>query len=349
MAFKISQIIAAIGPAKFEGDPNFTVEAPASLQDAGTQNITLFSNEKYAEQAAGTKAGCLLTAEKLAHLAASFKGNKIIVPHIQEAWAKLLGLWDRELSEQPWGIDPKAVVSRTVRLGKNVSIGAMTVIEDRVVIGDGAVIYPQCFLGRGVIIGADTVIYPQVVIRERCKIGSHVIIHPGVVIGADGYGYYPANGKHVKIPQIGTVEIGDDVEIGANVTIDRATMGATRIGSGTKIDNLVQIAHNVQIGKNCLIVAQSGIAGSSVLGDGVILGGQAGVGDHIEIAAGTIVGGGAGVIGDVKEKDVLWGTPARNHRQVMRLLALYYKLPEINEAVKKLLKTANLKEPAGKH
>ncbi|MBI2070019.1 MAG: UDP-3-O-(3-hydroxymyristoyl)glucosamine N-acyltransferase [Elusimicrobia bacterium] len=348
MNHPLLKILETIGPATLEGDAHFEVRAPATLKDAEASDIALFSSDRYADDLTTTRAGAILAADKLRPLTEHFRGRKIFVPNIMLAWAKLLALWERSMAEAAWGIDPAAHVARTVRLGKNVSVGALAVIEDRVEIGDGTVIHPQCFIGRDVSIGAHCIIYPQAVIRERCKIGDRAIIHSGAVIGSDGFGFVTVEGRHEKIPQIGTVEIGNDVEIGANTTIDRATVGATKINDGSKIDNQIQIAHNVVVGKGCLFAAQVGIAGSSSVGDYVVMGGQVGVRDHVRIAGGTMIGGQAGIISDVKEKDILWGTPSRNHREALKLQVLYNKLPEIYESVKKLLKAAGLDNDDGK-
>ncbi|MBI4369660.1 MAG: UDP-3-O-(3-hydroxymyristoyl)glucosamine N-acyltransferase [Elusimicrobia bacterium] len=334
-SFTLDKILDVVGPSEFEGDRDRVVLGPSSLTEASSDNISFLADAKHVFLAASTKAGCLVISQKLRSETMAYGGAKIFVGNAQEAWAKVLGLWERELLGPPWGIDEKAVVSRTAKLGKNVSIGALTVIEDKVQIADGTVIYPQCYIGRDVAIGADSVIYPQVVIRERCRIGNRVIIQPGAIIGGDGFGFVPANGRHVKVPQIGIVEIEDDVEIGANATIDRAMMGATRIGAGTKLDNLVHVGHNSVLGKHCLMAGQAGLAGSVTLGDGVVMGGQVAIKDHTKIASGTMIGGQAGVIGDIKTKDVLMGTPAMNLRQFMKLQALINKLPEIYDFVKK--------------
>ncbi len=334
----LKELLEVIGEGTIDGDPDALVSAPSSLTSAQKNSIAFYAHAKHKGSLAQTHAGSLLTHLKFETDLKNFKGNKIVVSNVLLAWAKVLRLWQKDAATAPWGIDPKAVLARTVKLGKNVSIGPLSVIEDQVAIGDNSAIYPQCYIGKNVTIGSHCVIYPQVVIREDCVIGDGVIIHPGSVIGADGYGYVTVNGKHEKIPQIGNVIIENDVEIGANVTIDRATIDSTRIGEGTKIDNLVHIAHNVEIGKGCLIIAQVGIAGSSKLGNYVVLSGQVAVKDHVEIAGGTIVGGQSGIIGDVKTKDILWGTPARNHREMLKLQALINRLPELYEAVKKIQK-----------
>jgi UDP-3-O-[3-hydroxymyristoyl] glucosamine N-acyltransferase len=238
------------------------------------------------------------------------------------------------------GISEKAFVSHRAIIGRDVSIYPYTYVSDDVVIGDKTIIYPGVFIGDETTIGDECVLYPNVTIRERVKIGSKVIIHPGSVIGSDGFGYVSEGGRHHKIPQIGGVIVGDNVEIGANVTVDRATTGNTVIGSGTKIDNLVQIAHNVRIGENSIIVAQVGIAGSSEIGNFVVLGGQVGIPDHVRISDGTMVGAQSGVVGDLT-KGVYSGSPAIAHRDWLKASVLFARLPELNKKVKELEEKLN--------
>jgi UDP-3-O-[3-hydroxymyristoyl] glucosamine N-acyltransferase len=234
------------------------------------------------------------------------------------------------------GIAPTAVVSPEAELGAGVSIGAGCVIEAGARIGAGSVLYPLCYVGREVTIGEQCLLYPQVTLMHRVKLGNRVIVHSGTVIGADGYGYVTVDGVHRKVPHIGTVEIGDDVEIGANVCIDRAKTGATRIGSGTKIDNLVQVGHNVQVGENCLLVAQVGIAGSAHLGRYVVLAGQVGVADHVRIGDGAVVAAQSGVVGELRGGKRYFGTPAQEHMRQLRVIAYTNRLPELFERVREL-------------
>ncbi|MHB8993749.1 MAG: UDP-3-O-(3-hydroxymyristoyl)glucosamine N-acyltransferase [Armatimonadota bacterium] len=226
------------------------------------------------------------------------------------------------------GVHPTAVVGSKVKLGENISIGAHAFVGDHAVIEDGAVIHPLAYIGHDVTIGADTEIHPQAYIGERVIVGAACIIHAGAVIGCDGFGYLQQPSGHRKIPQIGIVIIEDNVEIGANSTIDRATISATIIGAGTKFDDAVHIAHNCVIGKNCLFAAQVGIAGSTEIGDYVIMGGQVGVNDHVRICGQTIFAGQAGVFADVDEPGTYSGYPARQHRNQLRVLAAAQKLPE---------------------
>ena len=268
-------------------------------------------------------------------------GEYLATTHVEKkgksnSYTKLLNSIAIEKEKHPSGISKNSAVSASAVINKNISIGDFSVISENAEIGSNTIIYPNCYIGRNVKIGEHCLIYPNVTIREDIIVGNNVIIHSGTVIGSDGFGYVPENNTLKKIPQIGIVEIGDNVEIGANVTIDRATTGKTLIGKGTKIDNLVQIAHNVQIGENSIIVAQVGISGSTKIGNGVTIAGQAGLIGHVTIGDGAIVAAQAGVIGDVPPKETVSGYPARPHKQAMKLYALIQKLPELFEELKKL-------------
>lgn len=234
------------------------------------------------------------------------------------------------------GVHPTAVLGHNVRLGEDVSIGAHCVIGDNVIIEEGATIHPLAYIGHDVSIGARTQIHPQVYIGERVSVGADCIIHAGSAIGTDGFGYLQQPQGHRKIPQIGTVIIEDDVEIGANSTVDRATIAATIIGAGTKIDDAVHIAHNCVIGRNCLFAGQVGIAGSTEVGDYVIMGGQVGVNDHVHICSQTVIAAQAGVFSDIEEPGTYSGYPARSHRSQMRVLAANQKLPELLKTIRDL-------------
>jgi UDP-3-O-[3-hydroxymyristoyl] glucosamine N-acyltransferase len=239
---------------------------------------------------------------------------------------------------RPRGIHPTAVIAPGAKISRGVAVGAHTVIEDGVQIAEGSVLYANCYVGHGAHLGKDCLIYPSVVLREKVFLGNRVIIHSGTVVGSDGFGYVTVDGKHTKIPQVGTVLIEDDVEIGANVTIDRARFDKTIIGEGTKIDNLVQIAHNVTIGKHCLIVAQSGIAGSTKLGDHVILAAQAGLVGHIEIGDGAIVTAQSGVSRSIKPGEQVFGSPAHPLKVAFRNNAHIQRLDKYVEMIKDLKK-----------
>jgi UDP-3-O-[3-hydroxymyristoyl] glucosamine N-acyltransferase len=251
-------------------------------------------------------------------------------------WLALLDADRRRL--EPPQISARADVHREARLGKDVSIAPFAVIGARTLIGDRTVIGACSAVGYNARVGKDCRIHPNVVIEDYCEVGDRVILHAGVVVGSDGFGYCtdPKTGEHRKFPQIGRVVIENDVEIGSNVSIDRATTGETRIGAGTKIDNLVQIGHNVAIGRNGLIVSQVGISGSTKVCDQVTIAGQAGIVGHITIGSGAIITAQTGVMNDVAPKAVLFGSPARPHREAMKLQVLLSKLPEMYQTLKEL-------------
>lgn len=233
------------------------------------------------------------------------------------------------------GIHNMAVISSSAKIGKNAAIGPNVVIADNVKIGDDAKIYAGCYIGDGASIGNGILLYPNVTIMDKIIIGNNVIIHSGAVIGADGFGYVKDGSKHIKIPQIGTVVIEDDVEIGANTCIDRATTSSTKIGRGTKIDNLIHLAHNVEIGQDCIIVAMTGIAGSSKVGDRTILAAKVGVSHHIKIGSDAMVLGRAGVTKDIPSSAVVSGFPAQNHRSELKYQSYLSLLPKTIETLKK--------------
>ncbi len=247
----------------------------------------------------------------------------------------------------PSGIHPNALVDPSAELDRDVSVGTGAVVQADVRIGARTILWPGVFVGVGARIGVDCVLHPGVVVREGCTLGDRCVLHPNVVIGADGFGYRQQDGRNVKVPQVGRVEIGDDVEIGANSAVDRAKFGATTVGSGTKIDNLCQIAHNVQIGQNCVIMGQVGIAGSAQLGDNVMLAGHVGVADNVRIGSGTLVSAKALVVGDVPDgRKVISGPFAQDHRAYLKQTALVRRLPDLFDRVAELArKLESLEQP----
>ncbi len=305
----------------------------AGLTEAKTGDLSFLANPKYAPHLANAQATAVLVSKSLPNV----KPAQIVVGNPDLAFAKLVTAFGPQPSHPPAGIHPTAVIGERVTLGANPRIGAYAVIGDGVVIGDNAVIHPHVVLGTDVTIANDVILYPHVTIRERCRIGNRVILHPGVVIGADGFGYALLDGKHQKIPQIGIVILEDDVEIGANTTIDRARFGKTRIGSGTKIDNLVQIAHNVETGSHCIIVSQVGIAGSTKLGHYVTIGGQAGIVGHITIGDQAAITGQAGITKNVPAKAVLRGSPAQDFKLAQHQEIAVRRLPATQQTVRELL------------
>ena len=315
------------------GGDKIEISGVGGLDEAKEGQITFLANSKYAANIESTGASAIIVPEEIT------KASKplIRVKKSYLAFAKVMTLFASEIPTLPVGIHQTAVIGKNVRIAKSAAIGAYTVIGDEVTIGENTVIYSHVYIGDKTKIGHNVLIYPLVSIRNDVEIGHKVIIHSGTVIGSDGFGFAPTgDGKNFKIPQLGKVIIADEVEIGANVTIDRATMGATKIGQGTKIDNLVQIAHNVEIGENCLIVAQVGISGSTKIGNNVVVAGQAGIVGHISIGDKAKIGGKAGVTRPVKTGEVVSGFPARPHREALKIEAQLHKLPELVQKIKEL-------------
>ncbi len=316
-----------IGPPQAD---EIEIRGVSGIQEAQEGDITFVLREKYRKFLAGCRASCLMVKEPIEGI--GIVQLKVLNPHY--AFAKLLEHFFIK-PQKPLGISKDAIVSQEVRIGKDVSIFPFSYISDGVFIDDRTIIYPYVFVGQNTTLGKDCIIYPNVVLRESIKIGNRVTIHSGSVIGSDGFGYVFEEDRYYKIPQVGGVIIEDDVEIGSNVSIDRATTGNTIIGKGTKIDNLVQIAHNVKIGNNSIIVAQVGIGGSTEIGDFVTLAGQVGVTDHASINSGTIIGAKSGIMGNVT-KGVYSGIPAIPHRDWLKAQAIFSKLPELYKKIKEL-------------
>jgi UDP-3-O-[3-hydroxymyristoyl] glucosamine N-acyltransferase len=325
-----------------QGDGRVEIENAAGLDESTSRHLSFFHNVKYLHSLENTQAGVVLIPENLDGVRLPAEKTFIRVKNPQWAFAQILNLFDQERKKHPKGVSPQAAIDAGADVDKSAGIGPFAVIEAGAKVGARTVVYAGAYIGRGCTVGEDCIIYPNVVLREDTQVGQRVIIHAGTVLGADGYGFATIGGRHQKIPQIGRVVVEDDVELGANVTIDRATTGETRIGAGTKIDNLVHLAHNVQVGRDCLIVAQVGVAGSTKVGNKVTLGGQVGIVGHVTIGDGAVITAQTGVMNDVAAGAVLFGTPARPHREAMKLQALFGKLPEIYEALRALKKKFEL-------
>ena len=298
---------------RYDG-PDAVITGVAPLSEATEQHISFLSNPKYAAQLETTNAAAVLVANDLP--GESPKYIRVANPYYAMATTVARFFAQRP---RPEGISPHAAIAATAKLGKNVAVGAFSVIGDDATIGDDVVIYPNVTIEANAVIGDGTIVYPQVSIYYACRIGKRCILHSGVVIGADGYGFATDDaGVHHKIPQVGIVRIEDDVEIGAGTTIDRAALGETVIGEGTKIDNLVQIGHNVRVGKRCLLVSQVGIAGSTTLGDFVQVGGQSGFAGHLKIGHRVRVYSKSAVFEDVPDGVWVRGIPAVSQREYVR-------------------------------
>lgn len=329
----ISELAALVGGDVVSGAGDVAIAGPASLDAAQPGEISFFSHPRYAADLKTTRASAVLVPRDFA---GETSAVCIRVDNPSGAFARITSEFVREPAPPPAGIHPAAVVHAGAQIDPSASIGPGTVVMEGAAVGPGSVLMAGCYVGENARIGADCLLHPHVVVRHGCLLGDRVIIHPGTVIGSDGFGYDTRDGRHVKIAQSGIVAVENDVEIGANTTIDRARFGRTVIGEGTKIDNLVMIAHNVVIGKHCIVCAQVGIAGSARIGNYVILAGQAGIVGHIKIGDGTIIGAQTGVSNDVEAGSRVVGSPPRPIGQWKRSIVRVDKLGELYDRVKAL-------------
>ncbi len=320
--------IAELVKGKVVGEKSLIVKGVAGIKEAEEGDITFLAFSKYAKELEKTKA----TAIVVSKIPKNCEKPLIIVENPLYSFSLIVSFF-HEKPRPNSGVHSNALIGENVKIGKDSSIAPFVTIGDRVKIGNKVTIYPNVYIGYDSEIGDNSIVYPNVTVMQRVSIQKRVIIHSGTVIGSDGYGYVPHKGKHHKIPQVGTILIEDDVEIGANVSVDRAALGKTIIRRGTKIDNLVQIAHNVSIGENCLIVSQVGISGSSELGNNVILAGQVGVVDHVKIGDNSLVGAQTGVHKNVEPNQKILGSPFRAHGEFLRINATLTKLPEMRKQI----------------
>ncbi|HET8572473.1 MAG TPA: UDP-3-O-(3-hydroxymyristoyl)glucosamine N-acyltransferase [Edaphocola sp.] len=328
MVFTAGQIAAMI-KGRVEGDSAQTISTIAKIEEAGKGALVFIANPKYEQYLTQTKASVILLSEAI-KVPETVSATLIRVPDPYAAFAQLMDAYQQIIAPKARsGIEQPSFIAPSATIGKDVYVGAFAYIGEHVRIGDGAQIYPGTYLGDHVSVGAKTTLHPGVKIYAHCRVGNEVIIHAGAVIGADGFGFAPQpDGTFKKVPQLGHVIIEDQVEIGANTTIDRATMGATRIGKNVKIDNLVQIAHNVNIDHNTAIAAQAGISGSTKIGRNCIIGGQAGVVGHIQLADGTRVNAQSGVTKTVKKANTdLSGSPAFGYKAALKSQVIFKDLP----------------------
>lgn len=327
---KLQALADALG-CELRGDGNLEIVAVRALEDAGPGELAFLTNPRYASQVATTRASALIVASDAPDLPMATLRS----PHPYVAFARALGLLHVPRPTEP-GIHPTAVIHPSARVAEPASIGAYVVVGADVEIGPGVHLHPHVTLYPGVRIGCDFVAYAGVVVREDVRIGDRVILHPGVVLGADGFGFAPSPTGAVKIPQTGIVIVEDDVEIGANATIDRATLGATIVGRGTKIDNLVMVGHNCEIGEHCFIAAQAGLAGSTKVGRGVQLGGQVGLAGHLTIGDGVQIVAQSGVPSSVAAGKIMGGYPAVEASVWRRTSAALLRLPDLLRRVRRL-------------
>ncbi len=340
MSHTLTELAAFLGqnglPCHIVGDPGHRVASVATLEDARCDEVSFLSNPKYEKMLAATQAGAVVVKTGVQ------PPRPMNLLEVADPYAAIMILIIRihgYRRHQPIGLSDRAHIAATARIGRNANIWPFATIGEEVVIGDDATIYPGCFVADGCKLGDGVVLMPNVVLYEKVVLGNRVIIHAGTVVGEDGLGFAPVDGKWEKIPQVGWVEIGDDVELGANCSIDRATLGKTVIASGTKFSNLIAIGHGCKIGENCMLVAQVGIAGSVTVGNHVTLAGQAGVVGHISIGDNATIGAKAGITNDVPAGQTYLGAPSAEIGQKKREYALVHKLPDMRLRLRQLEST----------
>lgn len=326
--------IACLLGAALDGDGSREIVGVAAIETAGPEELAFAEDDRALARAVQSRAGCILVpAGRTVPAHTTLAVPQPRLAFIRTAEALLPPIQPEQ------GIHPTAVIASSAQLAADTSVGPHVVIEAGVVIGSRTILGAGVYLGQDARVGDDCVLHPRVTLYRGASVGNRVVLHAGVVVGSDGFGYIFAEGRHQKFPQLGRVIIEDDVEVGSNTTIDRGSLGTTVIGQGTKIDNLVQIAHNVKIGRHCIIVAQTGISGSSEIGDYVVLAGQVGVGEHARIEDRAVIGGQAGVLNGkiVREGTIMWGTPARPMEEVKKQWAYLAGLPRLAKRLKETI------------
>jgi len=314
------------------GDEGLEIRGVAGIREARPGDLTFLANPRYETYLSATRAAAVLVAEARPGLGAA----QLVHANPYLAFLKAVKIFRQERPRPEPGIHATAVIAPGARLGAEVSVGPHAVIEEGAEVGDGAVVMAGAYVGQNARVGKEAWLYPHVIVREDCVLGERVVVHSGAVIGADGFGYVKDGGTYHKVPQVGNVVIGDDVEIGANTCVDRATTGTTMIGAGTKIDNLVQVGHNVMLGEHVIVVAQTGISGSTRVERGATLAGQSGIGGHIVIGEGAVVGSQAGVTKSVPPHTQVSGYPAQPHGLAKRIHALTMRLPQMVERLQEI-------------
>ncbi|WP_276485334.1 UDP-3-O-(3-hydroxymyristoyl)glucosamine N-acyltransferase [Paraflavitalea pollutisoli] len=338
MQFTAAQIAMLIN-ATVEGDANAAVATFSKIEEAQAGQLAFLANPKYEDYLYTTGASIVIVNASL-ELKQPVQATLLRVPDAYTAFATLLSKYQEVMTQQMVGIQEPSYIAKSAKLGENIFIGAFSYIGENVTLGNNVKIYPQAFVGNNVKLGDNTIVHPGVKIYHDCWIGKNVTIHSGTVVGSDGFGFAPqADGSFKKVPQIGNVVVEDFVEIGANATIDRATMGSTLIKTGAKLDNLIQIAHNVEVGTNTVIAAQAGVSGSTKLGNNVLIGGQAGIVGHLFIADGAKINAQSGVSKSIKTPNTaVTGSPAFDYTSTLRSQALSRNLPEMERRIKELEK-----------
>lgn len=328
--------VADILNGTVEGDPNVTVNDFSKIEEGRPGSLTFLANPKYISYIYSTKASVVLVNSDFI----AEKPVDATLIRVDNAYASLAILLDFIEKSKPkkTGVEPMSYIADSAKIGANVYIGAFAYVSDNAIVGNNVKIYPHVYVGDNCVVEDNTTLYSGVKIYQGCTIGKNCVIHSGVVIGADGFGFAPENGVYKKIPQMGIVLIEDDVEIGANTTIDRAVMDATIVRKGVKLDNLIQIAHNVEVGSNTVMAAQVGISGSTKVGEHCIIGGQVGLGGHISIGNNTSIGAQSGIISNIKEGSALIGSPAMPAKTFFKSSVLITKLPAIYKQINTLEK-----------
>ncbi len=342
LRYRLGDLARVLG-ATLDREPELVVSGVAPLETAGPAHIGFLSEARYQDRARASRAGAFLAPEDAGGLPAPTLRCR--VPRL--ALADLLGLFHPPVPLAP-GVDPSAIVAADALVDPTASVGALSVIESGATIGPAVRIHPLVYVGHGAQVGDGTILYPHVVIREGVRLGKRVIVHAGAVVGADGFGYVFDGVLHRKIPQVGGVVLEDDVEIGANTAVDRGTLGDTVVRRGTKIDNLVQIGHNAEVGEHSLLAGQVGVSGSCRVGRGVVLGGQVGIADHVTVADGVMIGAQSGVPGDVLQEGKYLGSPARPLSLARRIFAAETRLPDLGRRLAALeRRVASLEDTRG--
>lgn len=335
MQFTATQLAQLI-QGKVEGDPGVTVHSFGKIEEAGPGQLSFLANPKYEDYLYTTQASLVIVNENF-QPRQPISTTLLRVPDAYSAFATLLTKYQELQQQQLTGIQDPVHIAKSAQVGQGIFIGAFSYLGEQVKVGDQTKIYPNCYIGDQVTIGKNCVIHPGVKIYHQCVLGNDVIIHAGTVIGGDGFGFAPqADGSLQKVPQIGNVVIEDQVEIGANTTIDRATIGSTIIRKGAKLDNLIQIAHNVEVGNQTVIAAQTGVSGSTKIGKGVMIGGQAGIVGHIQLGDGSKVNAQSGVSKSIEPGKAVTGSPAYDYTQALRSQAIGRRLPELEKRIKEL-------------
>lgn len=339
MEFTAAQIAAFVGGA-IDGDGNVRITNFAKIEEAGPSDLTFLANPKYTHFIYSTDAGAVLVHADF-EVEHPVKATLIRVADPYSTLSQLMTVAAQAMAPQPVGVEEPSHVAEGVEVPEDAYIGAFAYVGKGVTLGKGVKIYPQAYVGDGCVIGDGTVLYPGVKVYHGCRIGARCVLHSGAVIGADGFGFAPdAEGRYHKIPQLGIVVIEDDVEVGANTTIDRATMGQTVVGRGTKLDNLIQLAHNTTVGEDTVMAAQVGVAGSTQIGSHCMVGGQVGFAGHIHVGDNVQIGAQSGIAHGVESNQRIMGSPAVDARQFMRQAALINRLPQFADQLRELSRSA---------